>query len=300
MGGFLDDTAGGDAALIRFLQQWSGYCLTGDTSLEELLFVHGPAGSGKSTFVAALAGVMGDYALNTPSETLMQRKHAAHREELARLHGARLVWSSEIEDGQRWNEKRIAELTGDDTVTARFMHSNSFDFRPQFKLVIAGNSRPDLRDVGGAMRRRFNVMPFDRQPSVRDTSLKPYLLSGAEFPGILAWAIQGCLDWQQNGLIKPRKLLDATEDYLAAQDTFGQWIAERCETGPHLADTTEQPAGVLGGLCPVRHAAWQEPLHGPNARSRFRVHSEHLWDPGTRLSRHPGLHFHVGRRPAVV
>ena len=82
--GFLDDTAGGDADLIRFLQQWSGYCLTGDTSLEELLFVFGPAGSGKSTFVAALAGVMGDYALNTPSETLMQRKHAAHREELAR------------------------------------------------------------------------------------------------------------------------------------------------------------------------------------------------------------------------
>ena len=230
----------------------------------------------------------------------MQRKHAAHREELARLHGARLVWSSEIEDGQRWNEKRIAELTGDDTVTARFMHSNSFDFRPQFKLVIAGNSRPDLRDVGGAMRRRFNVMPFDRQPRVRDTSLKPYLLSGAEFPGILAWAIQGCLDWQQNGLIKPRKLLDATEDYLAAQDTFGQWIVERCETGPHLADTTSNLRESWEAYAPFGTPLGKNPFADRMQGRGFEFHSEHLWDPGTRLSRHSDLHFHVGRRPAVV
>ena len=149
------------------------------------------------------------------------------------------------------------------------------------------------------MRRRFNVMPFDRQPSVRDTSLKPYLLSGAEFPGILAWAIQGCLDWQQNGLIKPRKLLDATEDYLAAQDPSANGSPSAAKPG-RIWPTPPATCGILGGLCPVRHAAWQEPLRGSNARSRFRVHSEHLWYPGTRLSRHPGLHFHVGRRPAVV
>ncbi|OWY03556.1 hypothetical protein B6V75_08985 [Thioclava sp. F1Mire-8] len=233
---FLDQATGGDAGAIRFLQQWAGYSLTGDTREDALLFVHGPGGSGKSTAIVTLGDVLGDYAISMDTETITAQKHARHSTEVARLHGARMVFASETEAGRAWAENRIKQLTGGDVMTARFMRQDDFSFKPQLKLVIVGNNKPAFSNVDGAIKRRFNVLPFDKKPASPDQGLKDALK--AEFPGILSWAIQGCLDWQQNGLVRPAIMLETTADYFESQDIFAQWLADQCITGAREAATT--------------------------------------------------------------
>ncbi|MCJ7871454.1 phage/plasmid primase, P4 family [Phaeobacter sp. J2-8] len=233
---FLDQATGGDAGAIRFLQQWAGYSLTGDTREDALLFVHGPGGSGKSTAIVTLGDVLGDYAISMDTETITAQKHARHSTEVARLHGARMVFASETEAGRAWAENRIKQLTGGDVMTARFMRQDDFSFKPQLKLVIVGNNKPAFSNVDGAIKRRFNVLPFDKKPAAPDHGLKDALK--AEFPGILSWAIQGCLDWQQNGLVRPAIMLETTADYFETQDIFAQWLTDHCITGTREAATT--------------------------------------------------------------
>lgn len=233
---FLNEALGGDADAIRFLQQWAGYSLTGDTREEALLFVHGPGGSGKSTAINTLGDLMGDYAINVATETLSASKYDRHSTEIARLKGARMARASETEEGRAWAQQRIKALTGGDVVTARFMRQDDFEFIPTFKLTIVGNHRPAIQNVDDAMRRRFNVLPFNHQPRTADHGLKETLRR--EFPGILAWAVRGCLDWQANGLTRPAVVTEATDSYFLAQDSFAAWLDECCIVGPGEADTT--------------------------------------------------------------
>lgn len=226
---FLDEALGGDAGAIRFLQQWGGYNLTGDTREHALVFVYGPGGSGKSTAINTIADVAGDYSITVDTSTLTAQKYDAHKQEIARLDGARLAWASETEKGRAWAENRIKSLTGGDTITANFMRQNSFEFTPQLKLTIIGNNRPSLTDVDAAIRRRFIVLPFDHPPTTKDTELPAKLK--AEWPGILSWLIVGALDWQRDGLIRPALVEDATNEYFDDQDTFRQWLDDCCELG---------------------------------------------------------------------
>lgn len=117
------------------------------------------------------------------------------------------------------------------------MRQDDFEFKPTMKLTIVGNHRPAIQNVDDAIRRRFNVMPFENKPSRVDHGLKDALR--AEFPGILSWAMLGCLDWQRHGLVRPAVVLATTAAYFESQDTFAAWIDERCEVGPGIADTTE-------------------------------------------------------------
>lgn len=148
---FLNLATGNDAGAIRFLQQWAGYSLTGDTREDALLFVHGPGGSGKSTAIVPLGDVLGDYAISMNTETITAQKHARHSTEVARPHGARMVFASETEAGRSWAENRIKQLTGGDVMTARFMRQDDFSFKPQLKLVIVGNNKPAFSIVDGAI-----------------------------------------------------------------------------------------------------------------------------------------------------
>ncbi len=227
---FLDESTGGDAGLARFLAQWAGYSLTGDTREHALVFVFGAGGNGKSVFVDTLGGILGDYAVTAAMETFVAANHDRHSTEVAMLRGARLVTASETEEGRAWAETRIKSLTGGDPVTARFMRQDNFTFRPAFKLLFVGNFKPVLRNVDDANRRRFNLVPFTRKPAVPDRLLEEKLK--AEWPGILRWAIDGCLDWQRHGLVRPAVVTDATRDYFEAQDTFGAWLAEECDIEP--------------------------------------------------------------------
>ena len=237
---FLEAATAGDNGMIRFLQQWCGYCLTGDTREHALLFGYRPGGNGKGVFVNTITGIMGAYARTAAMETFTASQGDRHPTDLAMLRGARLVTASETEEGRAWAESRIKQLTGGDTISARFMRQDFFEFRPQFKLTLMGNHKPMLKNVDDAARRRFNLAPFLHKPVKPDRELETKLQ--AEWPGILAWMIAGCLDWQRNGLVRPKVVTDATTEYFKAQDHFGRWLAECCEIDP-AAST--KPAHLL-------------------------------------------------------
>jgi putative DNA primase/helicase len=244
--GFLDRVTDGDRELQFFLQRMAGYALTGDTSAHALFFLYGTGSNGKSVFLDTLAGVLADYATTAPIETFTASTGDRHPTDLAGLRGARLVMAIETEEGRRWAESRIKSLTGGDRISARFMRQDFFEFTPQFKLLIAGNHKPGLRSVDEAMRRRFHLVPFTVTipPHERDPQLKERLK--AEWPGILRWAIQGCLDWQKIGLEPPQAVRDATAIYLEAEDAFSAWLEECCETDPAAWASS---AALYGSWC---------------------------------------------------
>jgi putative DNA primase/helicase len=223
---FLEEATGHDKELIRFLQQWCGYCLTGITREHALVFVYGPGGNGKSVFLNIVTNILHGYATTAAMDTFTASNSDKHPTDLAMLRGARLVTASETEDGRAWAESRIKQMTGGDRISARFMRQDFFEFTPQFKLTIIGNHKPVLRNVDEAARRRFLIVPFEKKPAEPDRQLEEKLM--AEAQGILQWMIEGCLDWQAHGLVKPESVLAATKEYFSDQDLFKHWLEEEC------------------------------------------------------------------------
>lgn len=234
---FLGRVMGGDHELVAFLQRVAGYGLTGETKEHALFFLHGLGANGKSTFTNAITGLLGDYAVSASMETFVVGPTDRHPTDLAMLRGSRLVTAHETESGRRWAESRLKALTGGDPITARFMRQDFFTFAPQFKLLLSGNHRPALRDVDEAIRRRFNLVPFTETipPAERDLSLPEKLR--AEWPGILAWAIRGCLAWQAVGLRPPARVKAATNAYFDAEDSLARWLEDCCDVGRQHEDT---------------------------------------------------------------
>ncbi|BCL87662.1 hypothetical protein MAFF211471_27450 [Ralstonia solanacearum] len=226
---FLAEVTGGDAELQAYLQRMAGYALTGSTQEHALFFLYGTGANGKSVFVNTLATILGDYAVNAAMDTFMETRADRHPTDMAGLRGARFVAAIETEQGRRWAESKVKNLTGGDKISARFMRQDFFEFFPQFKLFVAGNHKPAIRNIDEAMKRRLHLIPFTVTvpPERRDKNLQQKLL--AERDGILAWAVQGCLDWQRLGrLDPPQQVLDATEEYFEAEDALGRWLDERC------------------------------------------------------------------------
>ncbi|MGD0420626.1 MAG: phage/plasmid primase, P4 family [Xanthobacteraceae bacterium] len=223
---FLDRICGGNAELVAFLQRMSGYALTGVTSEHALFFIYGTGANGKSTFLNALTGCLGDYHRTSAIETFTASTTERHPTDLAALRGARLVTAVETEEGRRWAESKIKSLTGGDRIAARFMRQDFFEFTPTFKLIIAGNHKPGLRSVDEAIRRRFHLVPFTVTVPLdeRDEALAEKLKS--EWPGILAWSVQGCLHWRVRGLDAPEVVRTATHAYLEAEDALAAWIED--------------------------------------------------------------------------
>jgi putative DNA primase/helicase len=228
---FLARITGEDFALQQFLQRLFGYCLTGVTREHALAFFHGTGGNGKSVLLSVATGIFGDYAKAAPIELFMVSRSEQHPTGLAGLRGARLVTAIETEEGRRWAENKIKALTGGDKIPARFMRQDFFEFIPQFKLVIAGNHKPGLRGVDEAIRRRMNLVPFIVTIPVeeRDEQLSEKLK--AEWPAILRWMINGCLEWQGEGLAQPEAVRNATEAYLEAEDNIAMWLQDCAEAG---------------------------------------------------------------------
>ena len=227
---FLDRVTDGDKELQAYIKRMCGYFLTGSIREHALFFIYGPGGNGKGVFLNTISALMGMYHVVSPAQTFAEQKTQRHETELARLNGARLVISQETEQGQYWAEARIKSLTGGDKIAARFMRGDYFEFDPKFKLCIVGNHKPQLRAVDDAIRRRFNLIPFDVTiaPDEKDPDLPNKLK--AEYGGILAWMVEGCLEWQREGLNPPEKVLAATSDYLDSEDTIGLWLSDMCIT----------------------------------------------------------------------
>lgn len=227
---FLDTVTAYDDKLIAYLQRVAGYCLTGSIREHALFFAFGTGANGKGVFINTLTGVLNTYATVASIDAFTASQSDRHPTDLAMLRGARLVTAQETDEGRRWAEAKIKAMTGGDPITARFMRQDFFTFQPIFKLLIAGNHRPGLRNVDEAIRRRFNMIPFAIRiaPEKRDKDLPEKLK--AEWPGILAWAIRGCLAWQEIGLAPPKAVIDATAEYLEAEDALAAWLAECCIT----------------------------------------------------------------------
>lgn len=225
---FLDRITGKDADLQAFLQRMIGYCLTGITREHALFFMYGTGANGKSVFLSTVAGLLGDYAKTAPASAFTASAVEQHPTDLAGLRGARFVTAIETEDGKWWAESKIKSLTGGDRIVARFMRQDFFEYQPQFKLIVAGNHKPGLRNVDEAIRRRLHLVPFNLTipEGERDSQLTAKLQD--EYPGILQWAIEGCLEWQRQGLNPPPIVQEATSKYLAAEDAIGRWIDDCC------------------------------------------------------------------------
>jgi putative DNA primase/helicase len=229
---FLNRIFAGDPELIAFVQRVAGYTLTGSTREHAMFFGFGTGANGKSVLINTISGILGDYHRTAAIETFTASKFDRHPTDLAGLRGARLVTAIETEEGRRWVEAKIKALTGGDRIAARFMRQDFFEYLPGFKLVIAGNHKPSLRSVDESIRRRMNLLPFTVTipPEERDRDLPEKLK--AEWPGILRWMIQGCLQWQSIGLAPPPAVRDATAAYLEAEDAVGAWIEECCQCSP--------------------------------------------------------------------
>lgn len=234
---FLDDIFSGDKDLIRYVQKCVGYSLTGSTSEQCAFFLYGTGRNGKSTFLDVIRDIFGDYAANIQPETIMVRssQSSAINSDIARLKGERLVTSVEPNEGVRINEGLLKQLTGDDTVTARKLYGEEFEFKPEFKLWMATNHKPIIRGTDTGIWRRIHMIPFTVQipESKVDKRLKYKLC--AELTGIFRWAVEGCLLWQKEGLKMPAAVLELVREYRREMDVISAFIEDRCTVGKGLS-----------------------------------------------------------------
>lgn len=226
---------GGDAELISFVQRLFGMALTGDVSDQILPIFHGEGGNGKSTILNAFLDIMGpDYAIVAPPGLLFAKANEGHPTDKAALFGMRLVVDFESAEGARLNEALVKQLTGSDRISARRMREDFWTFMPTHKLILCTNNQPAISEAKNAIWRRLKLVPFDVEiPAEEQIADLPKLLK-EEYPGILAWAVRGCMDWQRDGLKTPKAVQSATQEYREEEDTLSAFIHEECITGPSV------------------------------------------------------------------
>ena len=237
---FLDDIFDGDRDLIRYVQKALGYSLTGSTSEQCAFFLYGTGKNGKSTFLDVVRDVFGDYAANIQPETIMVRNNnsSAINSDIARLKGARLVTSVEPNEGVRINEGLLKQLTGDDTVTARKLYSEEFEFKPEFKLWMATNHKPIIRGTDTGIWRRIHMIPFTVAiPDDKVDKNLPHKLK-AEMTAIFKWIVDGCMLWQQEGLKMPRAVLESVREYRREMDVISAFVNDCCNESGSVAAKT--------------------------------------------------------------
>ncbi len=217
-----------DEALRSYVQRAVGYSLTGRTDEQCLFFCLGNGRNGKSVFLETLIAVAGGYGLNTPTRTVM-KKSGGIPNDVARLNGSRIVTLNETGQDQTFDEPLLKDLTGSDTVTARFLFKEYFDFKPAFKLWFRGNHQPLVKGNDDGVWRRFHVIPFDVQIPVAEMDRQLCEKLKSELPGILAWAVRGASDWMGNGLNPPKVVTEAVKQYRRESDVIGQFIDAHCE-----------------------------------------------------------------------
>ena len=230
---FLAETTGGDAELANYLQRAAGYSLTGLTDEECFFLVLGPAASGKSSFVEALLATLGDYAVKASFDSFLKQTNVGQaRPDIARLRGARFVAAVESDKARRLDEDVVKDLTGGDTITARYLYAKEFQFVPACKLWLAANDSPRLTDTDSGIWRRLKRIPFEREVPAdrRDPRVKNHL-RGKGREALLAWAVRGCLAWQREGLGGCGLVARRTAELRAEMDPLAEFIATCCVLG---------------------------------------------------------------------
>lgn len=264
----------GDGELVDWLQVFFGMMLTGDTSMHVLPMFIGSGRNGKSTLADLVLRIMGDYAAKIPSSVLMTDRHGnRHPTEIAQLMGIRLALASEVDQGSFWDEAKLKELTGDETLTARFMRGDFFSFRRTHRFLVLGNYRPQVKAVDPAIRGRLRLVPFRADFSGREDRTLPERLWG-EAPAILAWMVNGAQAWADEQRLPPcRAIEDETGEYFESQSTVDNWIDLELDLSDRAARTQ---SGVLyrayrewkegRGEYPVSQTTW-----GQTMQRRFKT-----------------------------
>lgn len=227
---FLEEVTLGDKELTSYLKRVAGYCTTGSIREQVLWFLFGSGANGKGTFLRALLASLGeDFAKTVSPETFLEQRFAGHPTDVANLQGTRVIIVPDMPIGKRWAIERIKAFTGGDSISARHMRQDFFNFTPQFKLIFGGNDKPALRGVNDAIRRRLIMIPFRAKflKEKDDKNLEQKLL--AERGGFLQWMLDGCSEWQAHGLLPPKVVTEATENYLEGEDVLTQFIESKCD-----------------------------------------------------------------------
>ena len=233
---FMRKIMDGHAEMIACLQRMAGYFLTGDISVQILPIFFGPGGNGKNVFLDTLMGIMGPHAAEAPDGLVTTRITDEHPTEIADLHGRRLVVASETEEGRKMRIGLVKKLTGNRYLKGRFMRQDYFQFERTHKTVLVTNNKPIVTETSNAVWRRLRLIPFPVTipEEKQDKRLTEKLMD--EWPGILAWAVRGCLDWQahQCDLALPAAVKDATTQYRSDSDAVGDFLQERCVVADDL------------------------------------------------------------------
>jgi P4 family phage/plasmid primase-like protien len=228
---FLDRIMGGDQELVGFLQRAAGYALTGDVGEHCLFFLYGAGRNGKGTFLETILAILGDFATTVDAGLITLKRNEDHPTGLTDLDGRRFVATVEVDQGQRLAEALVKKLTGGDKIKARRMRQDYYEFSPTHKLWLAANHEPEIRGLDEGIWSRIKLIPFNVfiPTSERIKNLKDILIR-EEGPGILAWMVRGCLEWQRDGLKEPLSVEAATKGYRDSMDVVGTFIAERCNS----------------------------------------------------------------------
>ena len=240
---FLDTTFAGDQQLIAYMQRLVGYSAVGQVGAHVLPYCYGGGGNGKGVFLETCVRVLGDYATTAPSGFLMAKAFPGHETEIARLAGARMVVCSEVNEDDRFDEARVKQLTGGDSLTARFMQQDHFTFTPTHQLWAMGNHQPHVRAGGPSFWRRLRLIPFVHQVDPADVidDLQG-ILASEHGPAVLAWIVEGAVLYAREGLREPESVRAATGEYAHDQDTVGRFLEERCHLGGGQHVTTKMAA----------------------------------------------------------
>ena len=286
---FLDRVMDGNKEMIAFLQRAVGYSLTADTSEHAIFIMHGAGSNGKGTFIETILKVLGEYGCASDSSLLLA-KHgdAGIRNDIARLTGRRLVSTSETEAGRRLSEAVVKQLVSGDTITARFLYQEFFDFPPTFKVWLSTNHLPRIKGTDHAIWRRIKLIPFRVTISEKevDRELPEKLLK--ELGGILAWAVKGCIAWRSKGLAEPDEVCKATKAYRVEQDFFSDFLYECCKK----ADSQTQTASTE---LQKAYTEWCE-ANGYKREANPRVLWSQLTDRGFPPHRDEGSRYRLGIR----
>ena len=247
---FLSRAMANNGDLIRYLQRAIGYALTASIVEEAIFFLFGPGANGKTTFLEAIRKILGDYAGQVPIETLMKKQSdAGIPNDIAMLNGWRFVTSSETEEGHKLASSKIKYLTSNAPIQARFLHREFFRFLPSHKIFMDTNHKPEVRGDDDGIWRRIKTIPFTVTVprAERDPELGEKL--ARELPGILAWAVRGCLDWHEQGLAEPKDVSLATSAYRGEMDTGAIFLLECCELGLGFQEPTRDLYRAYLGWC---------------------------------------------------
>ena len=227
---FLAQIMDNSEELIKFLQRAFGYSLTADNTEQCFFLCYGTGQNGKSTMIETIRTLLGDYAQAANFETFLEKRGEGPRNDIAKLVGTRFVSAAEPDMGKNISESIIKQLTGNDMIAARLLYKEEFNFRPSFKIFLAANHKPGVRGQDKGIWRRIKLVPFDVtiEDNQKDRHLPDKLR--AELPGILNWAIQGCLEWQKNGLGEPEEITQATTSYKEESDRLRDFLVDCCST----------------------------------------------------------------------